>query len=72
MVYRNITYIQYWCFLDDAIGVARLGREDQKIVVAGPMGKLVDVDFGSPSHCVVIVGEMNPVEKEMLQFYMIK
>jgi diphthine methyl ester synthase len=40
--------------------------------VAGPMGKLVDVDFGSPSHCVVIVGEMNPVEKEMLQFYMIK
>ncbi|KAK3147224.1 hypothetical protein QOZ80_3BG0279680 [Eleusine coracana subsp. coracana] len=53
------------------IGVARLGREDQKIV-AGPMGKLVDVDFGSPPHRVVIVGEMNPVEEEMLQFYMIK
>ncbi|CAL4914431.1 unnamed protein product [Urochloa decumbens] len=53
------------------IGVARLGSDDEKIV-AGPMGKLVDLDFGPPPHCLVIVGETTLVEEEMLEFYMIK
>ncbi|XP_066388021.1 probable diphthine methyl ester synthase isoform X2 [Miscanthus floridulus] len=53
------------------IGVARLGSDDEKIL-AGPMGKLVDADFGPPPHCLVIVGETTPEEEKMLQFYMIK
>ncbi|XP_040378607.1 probable diphthine methyl ester synthase [Oryza brachyantha] len=53
------------------IGVARLGSDDQKIV-AGPMKKLLDVDFGLPLHCLIIVGETHPVEEEMIEFYMIK
>lgn len=53
------------------IGVARLGSDDQKIV-AGPMKELLDVDFGAPLHCLIIVGETHPVEQEMLEFYMIK
>ncbi|CAL4930973.1 unnamed protein product [Urochloa decumbens] len=53
------------------IGVARLGSDDEKIV-AGPMGKLIDLDFGPPPHCLVIVGETTLVEEEMLEFYMIK
>ncbi|VAI16634.1 unnamed protein product [Triticum turgidum subsp. durum] len=53
------------------MGVARLGSDDQKIV-AGPMKKLLDVDFGPPLHCLIIVGETHPVEQEMLEFYMIK
>ncbi|XP_066388017.1 probable diphthine methyl ester synthase [Miscanthus floridulus] len=53
------------------IGVARLGSDDQKIV-AGPMEKLLDVDFGPPLHCLIIVGETHPLEEEMLEFYMIK
>ncbi|RLN39016.1 hypothetical protein C2845_PM01G15430 [Panicum miliaceum] len=53
------------------IGVARLGSDDEKIV-AGPMRKLVDVDFGPPPHCLVIVGETTKVEEEMLEFYMIR
>lgn len=50
------------------IGVARLGSDDQKIV-AGPMEKLLDVDFGPPLHCLIIVGETHPLEEEMLEFY---
>jgi diphthine methyl ester synthase len=53
------------------IGLARLGSDDEKIV-AGPMRKLVDVDFGAPPHCLVIVGETTTVEEEMLEFYMIR
>jgi len=53
------------------IGLARLGSDDEKIV-AGPMRKLVDVDFGPPPHCLVVVGETTQVEKGMLQFYMIR
>ncbi|KAG6517251.1 probable diphthine methyl ester synthase [Zingiber officinale] len=55
-----------WC-----VGIARLGYEDQKIV-AGSMKDLLDVDFGLPLHCLVIVGETHPVEEEMLDFYSIK
>jgi len=36
------------------------------------MKKLLDVDFGAPLHCLIIVGETHPVEQEMLEFYMIK
>ena len=50
------------------IGVARLGSDDQKIV-AGPMEKLLDIDFGPPPHCLIIVGETHPLEEEMLEFY---
>jgi len=50
------------------IGVARLGSDDQKIV-AGPMEKLLDIDFGPPLHCLIIVGETHPLEEEMLEFY---
>jgi diphthine methyl ester synthase len=53
------------------MGVARLGSDDQKIV-AGPMERLLDVDFGAPLHCLIIVGETHPVEEEMIKFYMIE
>ncbi|KAK9108733.1 hypothetical protein Sjap_016793 [Stephania japonica] len=53
------------------VGFARLGSEDQK-VVAGSMRELLAVDFGTPLHCLVIVGETHPVEEEMLNFYSLK
>lgn len=52
------------------VGFARLGSEDQ-MVVAGPMKQLLEVDFGQPLHCLVIVGNTHPVEEEMLEFYML-
>ncbi|KAJ6851604.1 putative diphthine methyl ester synthase [Iris pallida] len=53
------------------VGLARLGNKDQ-MVVAGSMKELLEVDFGAPLHCLVIVGETHPVEEEMLEFYAIK
>ncbi|XP_020262822.1 probable diphthine methyl ester synthase [Asparagus officinalis] len=53
------------------VGLARLGNKDQ-MIVAGPMKDLLDVDFGAPLHCLIIVGETHPVEEEMLEFYTIK
>ncbi|KAK9113229.1 hypothetical protein Scep_020748 [Stephania cephalantha] len=53
------------------VGFARLGSEDQK-VVASSMRELLAVDFGTPLHCLVIVGETHPVEEEMLDFYSLK
>ncbi|CAK9178428.1 unnamed protein product [Ilex paraguariensis] len=50
------------------VGFARLGSEDQTIV-AGSMRQLQMVDFGTPLHCLVIVGKTHPVEEEMLEFY---
>lgn len=41
------------------------------MVVAGPMKQLLEVDFGNPLHCLVIVGKTHPVEEEMLEFYML-
>ncbi|XP_065848285.1 probable diphthine methyl ester synthase [Euphorbia lathyris] len=53
------------------VGFARIGSEDQKIV-AGTMKELLEVDFGAPLHCLVIVGNVHPVEEEMLGFYKIR
>ncbi|KAI0513897.1 hypothetical protein KFK09_009929 [Dendrobium nobile] len=53
------------------VGLARLGYEDQ-MIVAGSMKELLDVDFGAPLHCLVIVGHTHPVEEEMLEFYSVK
>lgn len=39
------------------------------MVVAGSMKQLLEVDFGPPLHCLVIVGETHPVEEEMMDFY---
>ncbi|XP_068635424.1 probable diphthine methyl ester synthase [Aristolochia californica] len=53
------------------VGIARLGSEDQMIVV-GSMKELLDVNFGAPLHCLVIVGNTHELEEEMLKFYSIK
>lgn len=52
----------------DCVGFARLGSEDQ-MIVAGTMRQLQTIDFGTPLHCLVIVGKTHPVEEEMLDFY---
>uniref|UniRef100_A0A2P2IT36 diphthine methyl ester synthase n=1 Tax=Rhizophora mucronata TaxID=61149 RepID=A0A2P2IT36_RHIMU len=55
----------------DCVGFARLGSEDQMIVV-GTMRQLLEVDFGAPLHCLVIIGDTHPLEEEMLEFYRLK
>ncbi|KAF6158082.1 hypothetical protein GIB67_014876 [Kingdonia uniflora] len=53
------------------VGLARLGSEDQTVVV-GSMKDLLEVDFGAPLHCLVIGGDLHPLEEEILDFYTLK
>lgn len=53
------------------VGIARLQADDQKIV-AGPMARLADVDFGPPLHCFVVAGNVHVTEQEILDFYMLQ
>nr|XP_023878413.1 probable diphthine methyl ester synthase [Quercus suber]POE78342.1 putative diphthine methyl ester synthase [Quercus suber] len=55
----------------DCVGFARLGSEDQ-MIVTGTMRQLQMIDFGTPLHCLVIVGKTHPVEEEMLDFYKLR
>ena len=51
-----------------AVGLARIGCEDQQIVAA-PLGDLLDVDFGQPLHSLIIAGDTHVIEDEVLQLY---
>ena len=53
------------------VGVARLGSEQQQIV-AGPMRKLQEAEFGPPLHSLIIAGTTHHVEDEILDFYMLR
>lgn len=56
---------------DLAVGIARLGQKDQ-VIVAAPLEKLVDYDFGKPLHSLVIPArEMHFHEKEVLDQFLI-
>eukprot|EP01006_Ploeotia_vitrea_P030758 TRINITY_DN63099_c0_g1_i3.p1 TRINITY_DN63099_c0_g1~~TRINITY_DN63099_c0_g1_i3.p1 ORF type:complete len:129 (+),score=60.37 TRINITY_DN63099_c0_g1_i3:327-713(+) len=50
------------------VGLARVGQSGQRIV-AGPVGKLLEIDFGPPLHSLVIPGETHFLEQDMLKFY---
>ena len=40
-----------------AVGVARVGRDDQ-LIVAGTLEELQGVDFGLPLHSLILCGEL--------------
>ena len=52
------------------IGVARVGRDDQKIAY-GTIAAISQFDFGAPLHSLVIVGEVHPLETEILELFRI-
>jgi len=56
--------------LDDApcVGVARIGRYDQKITY-GRLRGLAEMDFGEPLHSLVIIGQVHPLEQEILEYF---
>ena len=49
-----------------AIGVARIGADDQRMVAA-PLCDLEGVKFGPPLHSLVLPGDMHPLELAMVQ-----
>lgn len=53
------------------VGMARLGQRDQTII-AGTMEQLLTADFGEPLHCLVIAGDVHPLEEEMLKQFRVE
>eukprot|EP00606_Chrysophyceae_sp_TOSAG23-5_P001121 GSChrysophyteH2.ASY1.ANO1.1223.1 assembled CDS len=56
---------------DMAVGMARLGQKDQCIIY-GSLEQLRTVDFGAPLHCMALVGEVHPLEQELLEYFRVK
>lgn len=50
-----------------AIGISRVGSSDC-IVKAGTISQLIDYDFGSPLHCIIIPSKLHIVEAEYLVY----
>ncbi|MGN1362090.1 MAG: diphthine synthase [Methanobrevibacter sp.] len=50
-----------------AIGIARVGSKDS-VVKAGKISELINYDFGSPLHCIVIPSKLHIVEAEYLVY----
>jgi diphthine synthase len=48
-----------------AVGIARAGS-NKPLVKAGFIKDLIDVDFGSPLHCLILPGELHFLEAEAL------
>lgn len=51
-----------------AVGVARVGHPDMN-VVAAPLSKLKEIDFGAPLHSLIIPGKLHHVEEEALAHF---
>jgi diphthine methyl ester synthase len=49
-----------------AVGCARVGSSNQKIVAA-PVAFLKNLDFGTPPHCLIIPGKLHHIEEQMLE-----
>lgn len=53
------------------VGAITGPRPPGERIVAGPLGRLRDVDFGPPLHSLVIVGDMHEMEEVMLRQFML-
>jgi diphthine synthase len=52
------------------VGIARAGREDQKILYAS-LGEIKEMDLGGPPHCLIIPGKLHFMEEEVLELFRI-
>ena len=50
------------------LGCARLGSDDS-VIKYGKVSELLNYDFCSPLHCLIIPGKLHFVEEDMLNFY---
>lgn len=66
---KNSMDKEYQLITEDtlAIGIARVGSNDN-IVKAGKISDLIDYDFGSPLHSIVIPSKLHIVEAEYLVY----
>ncbi|MCD6547257.1 MAG: diphthine synthase [Nanoarchaeota archaeon] len=50
------------------VGFARMGSDNQ-IIKFGKIKDLLEFDFGSPQHTLVVLGDLHFIEKEALEMY---
>ena len=50
------------------VGCARLGSDDS-VIKYGKISELLEFDFGSPLHCLIIPGKLHFVEEDLLKLY---
>jgi len=48
------------------VGVARVGSDSQCLVVS-TLSEMTETDLGPPLHSLVIVGQLHPLERDMLR-----
>ena len=48
------------------VGVARVGSDSQRLQVS-TLSEMTKVDLGPPLHSLVIVGQLHPLEADMLR-----
>ena len=65
-----IEYLERNGIDEKAIGCARIGCEDQKIVY-GNFSDLKSVDFGKPPFCLIIHSELHFMEEDVLKQYFV-
>ncbi|XP_065341136.1 diphthine methyl ester synthase [Cloeon dipterum] len=53
------------------VGLARVGSDSQKIM-AGSLKMMSASDLGPPLHCLIVPGELHPLETEYLEQYLVK
>ena len=51
--------------------MARVGHDDQNMVAA-PLKDLLNMDFGSPLHSLVIPGQLQILEQDAVNFLKLK
>lgn len=54
---------------DTVVGVVARAGSDDSTVIAGPMRKLLDKEFGPPLHSIVIPGKLHFMEEEALKAF---
>lgn len=50
------------------VGLARVGRDDQ-IIVVDSLKNLADSDLGQPLHSMIVVGKLHPLEIEFIEIF---
>lgn len=69
--FETLDQKEYDGVLDESsycIGLARVGSDDQSIVRCG-LSQMVNEDLGKPLHCLVIEGNLHPLEADMLALF---
>lgn len=50
------------------VALARVGSDSQRILSCS-LSQMLEVDLGPPLHSLIVVGQLHPIESEMLKLF---